>query len=115
MSDELAGSLRYLTLSDGKSITRHVDDDEKETATLTADLRKYFSQSATYTVTTLNDLVAAFRFTDVGNMAVSHKVQRNVTILAIVALAAAILALDPERVAAWMSLLRSLLTWFGSG
>lgn len=116
MSDELAGELRYLSLSEGKSITRHVDDDEKETPTLTADLRKYFSHTAAYTVTTLNDLVAAFRdFMDVGNMAVSYKVQRNVTILAFVALTAAILALDPERVTAWMSLVRSLLTWFGSG
>jgi len=114
MSAELPDALQHLSWYGAGTITRKGKEDEAA-PTLPGDFLGYLSRFGEFTNTTLDDLVAALgAFTDVGNMAVSYRVQRNVTILAVIALAAAILALDPHHVMDWVRFLRSApwLRWF---
>lgn len=114
MSAELPDALPFLSRNVVHAIKRSSDHDN-EIKTLVGDLRGYLSQFAEFTVQTLEDVSSALRdFTDAGNMAVSYKIQRNVTIIAVIALIAAILALDREKVMDWLLFLRRFI-WKPSG
>jgi hypothetical protein len=101
MSAELPNSLLYLNHHGAGAIkTQNSDGTE---GMLSAGLESYFSRTAKFTCATLDDLVSTLRdTTDAGNMAVNYRIQRNVTVIAVVALVAAVLALDFDKLATWI-------------